>query len=86
MYNLNSDIFITVNICCYNSSKYLNETINSVLNQTYSNWELLIIDDGSTDNSIEIINRYKKNEKIKIIIQKRMGLDRETRNATTSYA
>jgi teichuronic acid biosynthesis glycosyltransferase TuaG len=39
----------------YNSAKYLNETIQSVINQTYKNWELLIVDDCSTDNSARII-------------------------------
>ena len=77
---------VTIYITNHNYGQYLTQSIESVLNQTYQFFELLIIDDGSTDNSIEIINRYKKNEKIKIIIQKRMGLDRETRNATTSYA
>jgi glycosyltransferase involved in cell wall biosynthesis len=39
----------------YNSSKYLNETIQSVLNQTFQDWEWLITDDCSTDNSVEIL-------------------------------
>lgn len=42
---------------CYNSSKFLEETIASVLSQSYENWEWLITDDGSTDNSLEILNR-----------------------------
>ena len=74
MHNLDNDILITVNICCYNSSKYLNETINSVLNQTYSNWELLIIDDGSTDNTKYIVEQYlNKNSKIRYYYQKNKG-------------
>lgn len=43
---------------CYNSSKYLGETIQSVLNQSFTDWEWLITDDCSTDNSIEIIQKY----------------------------
>ena len=39
----------------YNSEEYLEETILSVINQTYKNWELLLIDDYSTDNSYQII-------------------------------
>jgi len=46
----------------YNSESYLEECINSVLNQTYINWEMLIVDDGSTDNSRDIINRYANSE------------------------
>lgn len=43
---------------CYNGEKYLEQAINSVLNQDYKNWELIIIDGKSTDNSHEIINKY----------------------------
>lgn len=42
----------------YNSEKFIKASIDSVLNQSYQNWELLITDDGSTDNSKEIINEY----------------------------
>lgn len=52
----------------YNASKYIAATIESVQNQTYKNWELLIIDDCSTDNSIEIINAFqKKDARIKLL-------------------
>lgn len=44
---------------CYNASLYIKDTIESVLNQTYENWELLVIDDCSTDNSAEIIKSYR---------------------------
>lgn len=43
----------------YNSGKYITETIQSVLAQTYQNWELLFVDDCSTDNSLEIVSAYK---------------------------
>ena len=46
----------------YNASKYIAATIESVQNQTYKNWELLIVDDCSTDNSIEIIKVLKNND------------------------
>lgn len=44
----------------YNSEKFILKTIKSVINQTYSNWELLLIDDGSTDNTIQIVEDFKQ--------------------------
>lgn len=49
---------ITVLMSVYNAEMYLDECIKSILNQTYSNFNLFIIDDSSTDSSIEIINSY----------------------------
>ena len=47
---------------CYNGKKYIAETIESVLAQTYTNWEMLIIDDGSTDGSAELIQTYSRRD------------------------
>lgn len=46
----------------YNCEKYISEAIESVLSQSYQNWELLIVDDGSTDHSPEIIDRYAQKD------------------------
>ena len=52
----------------YNSEKFILKTIESVINQTYSNWELLLIDDGSIDNTIQIVEDFKqKYSNIKLI-------------------
>ncbi|MDS1369877.1 glycosyltransferase family 2 protein [Aliarcobacter butzleri] len=52
----------------YNSEKYISDTINSVLKQTYINWEMIIIDDFSSDNSFNIVKEYSdKDSRIKLI-------------------
>ncbi|WP_354668745.1 glycosyltransferase family 2 protein [uncultured Bacteroides sp.] len=58
----------------YNGEKYVEETINSVLQQTYSNWEMIIVDDGSKDNSSFIVEEYsKKDRRIKLLRQNNAG-------------
>ena len=51
---------VTIIMPVYNAAKYMRESIDSVCNQTYQNWELLLIDDGSKDESPEIIREYEK--------------------------
>lgn len=58
----------------YNADKYLRESIESILNQSYTNFEFIIIDDGSTDNSINIIESYKDNRIKFFKNEKNMGL------------
>ena len=55
--------FITVFTPNYNNSKYISETIESIINQTYKNFEYIIIDDCSTDNSWKIIQKYSQMDK-----------------------
>ncbi len=59
----------------YNCAKFIEETINSVLNQTYKNWELLIVDDRSTDNTEKIVNKcVEKDKRISYqILEKNQG-------------
>ena len=55
---MSENIYFSVIICCYNSEKYISETIDSIINQTYDNWEIIAINDGSTDNTEKIIFGY----------------------------
>lgn len=48
----------------YNTEKFISETVESVLNQTYSQWELIIVDDCSTDNTDEVVKKYLDDERI----------------------
>jgi len=54
-------------LCTYNAERFIKDTLDSILNQTYKNQEILIRDDGSTDKTIEILEKYqKKDSRIKI--------------------
>lgn len=59
---------VSVVIPVYNSEKYIKETINSIKKQTYLNWELIIVDDHSTDNSLNEINKVTKDIKNKVTV------------------
>ena len=66
---------ISVYITNYNYARFLKKAIDSVLSQSFHDYELLIIDDGSTDDSKNIIEGYASNPKIKIIYQHNKGLN-----------
>ena len=63
---------ISIIVPMYNAAQFIKKCITSILNQTYKNFELLIINDGSTDNSLEICNKFK-DQRIKIINQENTG-------------
>lgn len=73
---MKSSPLVSVIIPCYNYGKYLAESIESAIYQTYKNIEIIVIDDGSTDNTREIVDEYKK---VKYIYQTNKGII-ETRN------
>lgn len=54
---------------CYNGGKYISQTIDSVLAQTYPDWEMIIVDDGSKDNSAEIVRGYMEKEPRIVFLQ-----------------
>lgn len=75
------EALVSVIIPAYNCEKYVVEAINSVLAQTYKNWELLVLDDGSKDNTLQVIEEFSKNDsRIKTLPNgKNMGVS-ATRN------
>lgn len=59
---------VSIILTSYNYAQYLKDTVNSVINQTFKDWELIIIDDNSTDNSIEIITEFiNSDDRIRLI-------------------
>ena len=69
---------ISVAMPVYNGERYLAEAIDSILAQTYNNFELIIIDDGSTDNSLQVLRGYEKRDaRIRLVA-------RENRNLATT--
>lgn len=63
---------VSIIVAAYNAERFLDECIKSVLNQTYKNWELIIVNDGSTDSTKEIAESYLS-EKVKVINQSNQG-------------
>ena len=64
----------TVYIPSHNYGKYLKGAIDSMLNQTYEDWEILVINDGSTDNTSEVMSKYKTHPKIRLFNTEGIGL------------
>ena len=66
--SVNRQPLVSVIIPNYNHARYLEQRLDSVFNQTYQNFEVIILDDCSTDNSLEVINRYKDNPHLSQIV------------------
>lgn len=82
----NNNIKISVILSVYNVEKYLNECIDSILNQTFKDFELICINDSSTDRSLDILNDYAaKDSRVKVFTQPNGGLS-STRNLGMKYA
>jgi glycosyltransferase involved in cell wall biosynthesis len=77
---------VSVIIPIYNAEKYLKSCIESVTNQTYTNLEIILVDDGSTDNSGEICDNYAKKDDRIHVIHKPNGGNGDARNAGLDYA
>ena len=72
--NTSGQYLISVIIPVYNAGKFLKKSVESVINQSYKNFEIIFVNDGSTDNSGEICNQYAfADKRIKVISQKNRG-------------
>ena len=71
---------ISIIIPVYNAEKYLNQCIDSIITQTYSDWELILVDDGSTDSSGIICDEYAKNDNRIKVVHKHNGGASSARN------
>lgn len=71
----NSNKLISVVIPCYNQAEYLPETLDSLIAQSYSNWEGIIVNDGSPDNTEEVALSYlEKDKRLKYVVKENGGL------------
>lgn len=72
--NTKSSIQIGVVMAVYNASETLKSAIESVRNQSYSNWIMVCVDDGSTDNSFDILQEYSlQDSRITVLVRKMVG-------------
>lgn len=70
----------------YNGEKYISETIESVIKQTYLDWEMIVVDDGSKDGSAAIVRRYAEKESRITLLQQPNGGSASARNNGIRYA
>lgn len=74
------DYKVSIIVPCYNQAQYLDEALQSVLNQTYSNWECIVVNDGSIDNTEEVSKKWvSKDSRFKYFYKENGGLS-STRN------
>ncbi|MFD1601634.1 glycosyltransferase family 2 protein [Flavobacterium artemisiae] len=77
---------VSIIVPCYNQAQYLSEALESILNQTYENWECIIVNDGSPDNTHEIAQEWlKKDKRFKYLFKENGGLS-SARNAGLDIA
>src|SRR5258708_39815278 len=84
---MKSDPLVSILMTAYNREKYIAEAIESVLTSSYTNFELIIVDDCSTDNTLTIAKSYEKNDaRIKVYLNEKNLKDYPNRNRAASHA
>lgn len=72
--------FVSIIIPCYNAQEYIAETVQSVLGQSYENFELIIVNDGSKDNSLKVIETFSSDTRMRVIDQVNQGVNTARNN------
>ena len=84
---LREENMVSIIMPSYNTASYIKESIQSVLNQTYTNWELIIVDDCSSDNTVKIVQEIsKKDPRVRILKQNTNGGAAKARNRSLNEA
>lgn len=83
MIDIDTSPLVSVIISTYNGAKHITETIDSVRNQTYANWEMIIVDDGSDDNTCDIVNGIP-DQRIRLHKAGRVGVTGRIKNIALS--
>lgn len=83
----NSEKIISIIIPAYNAEKYISKCLDSLINQTYKNLEIIVVNDGSTDNTLKILEKYASDDnRIKVLNQKNSGASQARNNALKIFS
>jgi len=82
---MKESIKFSIIVPCYNVESYIVECVESVINQTYSNWELLLVNDASTDSTLDVIKSLKERDSRILVFDKEHGGLPHTRNHGLKY-
>lgn len=78
--SMNATPAVTVLMACFNAARWLDESISSVLNQTFGDFEFIIVDDGSLDNTLDLIKRYAASDQRIVVVSKPNSGPGDSRN------
>jgi len=70
----NSSVFFSLIVPVFKKDKHIEHTLSSILNQNFKNYEIIIVDDGSYDNTENILKKYKDNKNTIVLTYKKMNL------------